>query len=306
MKFARREEEDGNTAMKPLPTMRFPVFMVTKALRSAAALACALLAPALAAAQMYLVDSLNDLGGDFYRVKPGTGQMRLMGALPGGLGEVVGLAAASADVFYVSTVTGTLARIDLSPSYRVTPLGTVGGSLALLEMDGSSLLAVDEVSNTLLRITPAPLAAQVIGTLRTGGPNGPVVDVIGGDLARSAAGRIYMFTNSTTRSNSNGKLYLVDPTTAVATIIGPRDWGYGRVSGLSFDPADGTLYATGRDIDRLLVVSPMSGMVTSATGLCRSCTTRYDIAAGDLAFAPLPARTPTPTFRPTATPTRRP
>ena len=298
-------KSDGNTGLDSVANEDH-VSILTTALRGAAAVVCVALIPALAGAQMYLVDSLNELATDFYRVKPSTGQMRLMGTLPGSLGEAAGLAASSADVLYVSTLRGNIVRIDLSPTYRATVLGNVGGALALLEMDGGSLLGVDEDTDELVRITLAPLAKQVIGTLRTGGPQGPVVDVIGGDLARTAAGRIYMFTNSTTRSNSNGKLYLVDPTTAVATLIGPRDWGYGRITGLSFDPADATLYATGRDIDRLLVVSPISGMVTRATGLCRSCTVRYDIAAGDLAFAPLPTRTPTPMFRPTATPTRRP
>lgn len=278
--------------------------MLMKAFRAAAA-GCALLAPVAAAAQLYLVDSLNDLATDFYRVKPSTGQMRLMGTLPGALGEADGLAASARDLFYVSTLKGNIIRLDLSPTYRATVLGNVGGALALLEMDGADLLAVDEQTNELVRITLDPLAKQVVGTIRVGGPHGPVVDVIGGDLARTAAGRFYLFTNSTTRSSGNGKLYLLDPDTAVATLIGPRGWGYGRITGLAFDPADGTLYATGRDIDRLLVMSPISGMVTRATGLCRSCTTRYDISAGDIAFAPLPTRTPTRTRRPTPTPTRR-
>jgi hypothetical protein len=272
-------------------------------IRALMAASTALLAPTLASAQLYLVDSLHDLATEFYRVKPSTGQMRLIGTVPGALGEAAGLASAAPTVFYLTTLRGNVVRLDLSPSYAVTVLGNVGGHLALLEMDGADLLAVDEQTNQLVRITLQPLAKQVIGTIRVGA-NGPVVDVIGGDLARSGGGRFYLFTNTGSGPRSNGKLYLVDKQTAVATLIGPRGWGFGRVTGLSFDPEDGTLYASSRDTDRLLVMSPISGMVTRATGLCRSCPSRYDVAAGDLAVPPRPTRTATPTRRPTATPPR--
>ncbi len=253
---------------------------------------------------VYLIDSTHGVATEVYRVKPSTGQMRLLGTVPAELGEAAGLAAASPSLLYVSTVLGQIARIDLSPTFVVTPLGSVGGKLALLHTDGAGLLAVDEESNQLVRIGLDPLVKDVVGTIRTGSTRGPVVDVIGGDLARTGAGSWYMFTNGSTRSDGNGKLYLLDPNTAVATLLGPRGWAYGRISGLAFDPTDGTLYASARDLDKLLMLSPITGLPFFSSTLCRGCPGRYDVSAGDLAIAAMPTLTPRPTRTPT--PTRRP
>ncbi|MDX2166288.1 MAG: hypothetical protein SF182_04470 [Deltaproteobacteria bacterium] len=275
---------------------------------AAALLGLGLAGPVSAMPNLFLIDSTHGVATEFYRVKPSNGQMRLMGSLSPALGEAAGLAAMSPEVFYVSTLLGNIVRIDLSPIFTVTPLGNVGGKLAMLEADGPDLLAVDEERDELVRITLDPLRKTVIGRIRVGSRFGVPVDIVGGDLARNSAGTWYLFSNWVNNANSGGTLYLLDPDDATVTILGPRSWGYGRITGLSFDPDDsGVLYASARDLDRLLIMSPMSGQVSWVTGLCRSCPTRYDISAGDLTVVrPPPRNTPTASRTPTATRTPSP
>ncbi len=279
----------------------------TRAAATAAALLVALLAsrPAAGQSPMFLLDSEIDVSTLVYRIDQGTGQLTLLGALDITLGEATGLAADGPDTLYVSTLLGNIIQITLSPSFSATTLGNVGGKLTAMQFDGGLLYVVDEQSDELSTVQISPLTKTVIDTIRVGSTMGPVLDIIGGDVSIDSAGNWYLFTNSADMTSSAGKLYSLNITNAVATAIGPATWTNGRITGLAFDYGDGDkLYASARELDKLLNLDAATGNVNSSIDVCLTCPTPvYDLRAGDLG---VPQATSTPTETPTGTPTETP
>jgi hypothetical protein len=272
-------------------------------LASALVVASAWLGAAQARAQspMFFLDSEIDVSTAVYTLNQSTGQLLPLGSIDIMLGEATGLAAADANVLYVTTLLGNVIRVDLMPSYMATTLGNVGGKLTQLQFDAGLLYAVDEDTDELSSIQISPLLKTVIGTIHIGNTMGPVLDIIGGDLSRDSLGNWFLFTNAMV--STSAKLYSLDITTAVATEIGPMMWVDGRITGLAFDYGDSDkLYASARDTDQLLTLDPTTGMVTNSVDICESCPTVFDVRAGDLGV-PFGTATATVTATPTTTPT---
>lgn len=258
---------------------------------------------------MFIVDSEISVSTEVYRIDQVTGELTLLGSLDIDLGEATGLAADGPDTLYVSTLLGYIIEISLSPSYSATTLGNVGGKLIQMQFDGGLLYVVDEDSNELSTVQISPLTKTLIDKIRVGSTLGPELDIIGGDISIDSAGNWYLFTNSADSISSAGKLYSLNITNAVATAIGPATWLDGRITGLAFDYGDGDkLYASGRDVDKLLTLDPTTGNVNGSVDVCLLCPTPFDLRAGDLAVpqptdTPTPSPTETPTETPTSTPT---
>ncbi len=172
-----------------------------------------LLAAAVAQAQspIFLLDSEGGVSTLIFRVDPASGALTTVGSLPTSpYGEALGLAAADANTLYVSTDSGAVLRVTVSP-FAFVNLGSVLGRLVGLAFARTGeLYAVDEDSDELSRIQPAPLAKIVIGTVRVGTPGGPVLDVSGGDIVQAQNGTWYLWTNGTQ------DLYSLDVATGVA------------------------------------------------------------------------------------------
>ena len=273
---------------------RFRVLCIISAMAGACLLVASLGQAAAAQSPMFLLDSEIGQSTFVYGLDQSSGQLTLLGSLDITLGEATGLAADGPDVLYVSTLLGDIIRIDLLPSYTATTLGNVGGNVTQIQINGGLLYVVDELTDELATVQISPLRKTVIGVIRVGSTLGPVLDIVGGDLTIDSAGNWYLFTNGTS------KLYSLNITTAVATEIGPATWTSGRINGLAIDYGDGDkLYTSSRDLEQLLTLNPATGAVTTATNICLSCPSVYNVRAGDLAI-PQPTSTSTPTQTSTA------
>jgi hypothetical protein len=237
-------------------------------------------APSSAVTPIFLIDTNLGMPGQIFRVNPATGQLTTVGTLPTEYGEVAGLAAASDDVLFVTTMATPVAnrvlRVTVNP-FSFQELGAVVGSFQGLAYADGQLYAIDENSDGLYRIqlTP-PISSTPIGTVRLGSPAGPVLDLAGGDIAQDSAGNWYLWTNST------NDLYRLDVTTAVATQLDPSTSG--PKTGLAVDyQAGGPILASSGVNDALETVGPTTGATTAAVAFCLDCPTVYDHRFGDLA-----------------------
>jgi hypothetical protein len=274
--------------------------------------------PVAAQSSIFLLDSEVGSETALYRLDPRSGQTSLIGAIDVGGEEATGLAAANEETLYVSTLEGTIVRVDLAPSFNATVLGNVGGGLTDMQYDGGLLYVVDENSDELAAIEIDPLSKTTIGKIRVGNASGPVLDTIGGDIGQDGSGNWYLVTNSANSESARARLYRLDMATAVATAVGGIMSTSGRITGMVFDHNDGDrLYLSARELDGLILTDPVSGCAVETVPLCVSCPTPIDLRAGDLALvagddaAPsglpdptphAPPPTPLPCGEPSATP----
>jgi hypothetical protein len=265
-------------------------------------------APALAQSSIFLLDSQVDDEAAIYRLDPRSGEMSFLGALDVAGEEATGLAAENEDTLYVSTLAGTIVRVDLAPSFNANVLGNVGGGLTDMQYDGGLLYVVDENSDELSAIEIDPLNKTTIGKVRVGDSTGPVLDIIGGDISQDSSGNWYLVTNSANSESAHARLYRLDMGTAVATEVGGILSTGGRITGMVFDRSDGDrLYLAARELDGLVIADPVSGCTVETVSLCASCPAPFDLRAGDLALVAgddaTPAGIQSPTSRrPTPTP----
>lgn len=236
--------------------------------------------PSLAATPIFLLDTEERVSNTIFRVDPTTGQLTALGSIPLTFGDPLGLAAASDNLLYVATVgapaANRLLRVTLDP-FTIVELGAIVGFYQGLEYFGGQLYGIDETTDRLSRITPTlPAVETLIGVVRLGSPAGPVLDVAGGDLAVSATGAWYMF------SNAVDDLFALDITTAVATQLDPTT--FGPLSGLAFDyQAGGVLLGSSGFNDTVARINTATGGTISAVSFCLACPTVYDHRFGDLA-----------------------
>ncbi|HSP96093.1 MAG TPA: MopE-related protein [Candidatus Dormibacteraeota bacterium] len=227
---------------------------------------------------LFLLDSEAGVSTLIFQVDPASGALTTVGSLPIGFGEALGLAAQDDSHLVVTTESGAVVLVTVSP-FSFTNLGTVLGRLVGLAFARTGeLYAVDEGSEELSRITLAPLSKIVIGPVRSGSPAGPVLDVSGGDIAQSAAGDWYLW------SNAVQDLYSLDVGSAVAVQLDPGTQGLGTKTGLAFDyRGSGALYASSGPFDQLLTLNPLTGASLGSVSFCLTCPTVYDYRFGDLA-----------------------
>ncbi len=123
----------------------------TRRERLQATLLLALASPEPAAAQspIFLLDSAAGVSTYVFRVDPATGQLTTAGTLPTGFGEALGLAAASDNLLYVTTDSGAVLEVTVSP-FGFVNRGTVLGRLVGLAFSTDGILyATDEASEEL-------------------------------------------------------------------------------------------------------------------------------------------------------------
>jgi hypothetical protein len=235
---------------------------------------------ARAVTPLFLLDTEVGSPAILFRVNPTTGALTTLGTLPAGIGEAAGLAAANGNRLYVTTIQTTvtsLFEVTVSP-FGFRELGTLAGAFQGLAYSAGEgqLYAIEEDTDRFYRITLEPVVLTLIGTVRVGSTGGPVLDILGGDLAQDGAGNWYLWTNSTS------DLYLLNPATAVATQVDPQ--GAGPKTGIAFNyQAGGTLYGSSRVDDALETINPATGLTTTAASFCVACPTVYDHRFGDLA-----------------------
>lgn len=150
-------------------------------------------------------------------------------------------------------VSGTdkLVRFDLA-SGTGTVLGAIrtAGGTGYTDVDGLAfdaagrLWAVDDASNTLMRLDTTTGAATVVGTM---GSN------LGIDfgLAFGSGGTLYM--------SASNKLYTVNTTTAAATLVGSFSGG---ISVRSLGAYGGTLFGWS-SVDTLVAINPLTAATTT-------------------------------------------
>src|SRR5262245_10403785 len=190
--------------------------------------------PALAQPSLFLLDSSVGSAASLYRVDAESGRLTLLGTFDAAGAEVTGLAAEDDDTLYASTLKGDIIRIQLTPSFAATTLGIVGGSLTDMQFHDGQLYVVDEDTEELADVQVDPWRKTLIGAIRIGGPSGPILDVIGGDISKDRMGNWFLVNNSANRATSRATLYRLDIATAVATEIGSALWTTGRVNGIVF------------------------------------------------------------------------
>jgi hypothetical protein len=289
--------DHGNRRPSDLPgTIRRPSSLIgVVRFRPAIAAFALLLAVASArsvgATPIFLIDSSADSSVVpetlIFRVDRATGQLTTLGTLPTEFGEVAALAAASDNLLYAAaTRTGDILEITASP-FGFRSIGAVvandivglgANNIVGLAFSGGVLYAIDEVTDELSRLQISPFNATVVGQVRLGSIGGPVLDVLGADIAEDAVGNWYLWTNSTE------SLYRLDVTTAVATPVDPAIQGLGPKTGLAFDyQGGGALLASSGVLDALLTLDPATGVTAASVPFCLNCPTTYNHRFGDLA-----------------------
>ena len=233
----------------------------------------------LAASPLFLSDTDPSVPTLIFRVERSSGHLTQVAELPVETGEVVALAAASENLLYGVSEFDEVLSITVAPP-TVTSLGTISaGFISGLAFSGGQLYAIDEFTDELSIIQVSPAVTQtVLGVVHVGAPDGPVLDIEGGDLAEDADGNWFLWTNAAQA------LYRLDLTTAVATPVDGGASGLGARTGLAFDYlGDQALLAPSRPLDALLTLDPATGLPTASVNFCLDCPTVYDYRFGDLA-----------------------
>ncbi len=244
--------------------------------------------PGLAAAQtpVFQLDTDEATFVDLFRLDPGSGRLTPLGSLPADQGVIAGLAAASEDLLYAVSQDGWVYAITVAP-FGVQNLGNVGsnGIVGLAFADGG-LYAVDEWTRSLYRIELAPLSMTRVDELQFA--DGTQFPAGGGDLARTAAGDWYLWTNTIQG------LFRLDVGDATVTPLPEQVTGLGYVTGLAFDYLGGeALRGSSRDFDAVMEIDRATGVPLGGVSFCVDCPTPFDVTYGDLA-SPEPEPVPVP------------
>jgi hypothetical protein len=236
-----------------------------------------------AATSFFYLDSDGSTESTIYRVERTTGQLTFLGSLPE---PSYALAAASDQVLFVVSTTGSLLDVTLDP-FTVSQVGFLGlsGVVGLAFANGQ-LMATDEDTRSLYRIQLTPLAATLIGPVLL---DGSPLDLGGGDIAVDAAGTWYLWSNGTLA------LYRLDVTTGVATLLPAPSPPPGTLGGLAIDFDDGSLIASSaqpQSRDALVTLDPTGAKPIVVEPLCLSCPTPFHTQYGDLASVRVQTQTP--------------
>lgn len=246
------------------------------------------------------------LGTSVYVVN-GNGQFGTVDLATGAFGQIgpntpepdSGLAPGPTGSLFTLTVSGNLDVIN--PANGVTrligptglgdctsPASPCGPNSASTIADLGGTLYATDLANNLYRVNPVTGAATMIGptgipplpfTLLASNPDGTfnVYD----QALFSANGKLYatfdaITINSTTLAVGTvvipGSLYQIDPTTGIATLIGPTDLGLGAVADVN-----GTFYAFKNGASQLVTLDLANGRT--------SVVTDFDPAAGIISGA---------------------
>ncbi len=232
--------------------------------------------PAAGQTPVFLLDTDEVTFATIFRVAPATGQLVPVGPLPADQGAIASLAAANEDLLYAVTQGGQVLEITVSP-FGWTSLGSIGAnSIVGLAYSDGRLYALDEGSNSLYRISLAPLSVTLVGAVRF--LDGTPLRLGGGDLVADRNGLWYLWTNFTQA------LYSLNVNNAVVAPVPAQQIALGFTTGLAVDyEAGGALLGSSRDFDALQTLDPASGLPLSSVAFCLACPIPYDHTFGDLA-----------------------
>jgi PEP-CTERM motif len=179
-----------------------------------------------------------------------------------------GLAQASA--LYATSFGGATSQLyTVDPTTGAVALvGTVDAQVGdLTSLGGSTLMGVDLGSRNAL-VTIDPLTGGLLSTVGITGARGAITSI----AADPTTGKLY--GNTTTGFGGDDQLYLIDPTSGVATLLGAI--GFRDVYALGFTQG-GELLGISNSTEQLLSLSVLSGLGTAigATG----SNLQYDIAS---------------------------
>ncbi len=122
----------------------------------------------------------------------------------------------------------------------VTPGGLTGVAFTSTGEVFASTIAGSGSTSTLLRLDPGNGSLVALVGPITDGPGGPAISI--GDLAtQPGTDVLFAIRSNAATGGGGGLLYTIDPSTAVATLVGDTQTHAGL--GLAFAP-DGTLYKT--------------------------------------------------------------
>jgi slime mold repeat-containing protein len=217
---------------------------------------------------LYLVDSpFDDLHSRVYRVNPDTGNLDLSADLGTDYSPILGMAAASGSVLYLTGSDNSVAdaclglraclllRVHLdpsSPSPSVELLGpvrdgedVVTGITGMTFRRDGALYAVSQDTFGLYTIDPSSAAATRIGTVN--------LEVHGGDITFDGEDRLWLWTNIA----DGAGLYRLDPATAAASAFEIHP--FLDMAGLAALGHGNRIEGASQSDDRLFEIDPLVG-----------------------------------------------
>ena len=212
-------------------------------------------------------------GVELCTLDPVTGQVTVLGTLPPADGDLGGLAWWAPDELYAGNRTGDIVDIHLG-AVTGAIVANEGGHIGGLERWGTELLGIDQTMHDIVQFVPP--AGSFVRTPLTSG--GSALVSSGGDLVQMSNGDWLLWPNV------QGELFRLDPTTGVATALGPAAT-VPSISGLVRDDQD-HLYGIMASTDQVVDIDPASGAVGATRTMCVSCPTPYDFVSGDLTRTP--------------------